>query len=254
MKKSLLIILSVLIFSLGTNIVIAKPTNPETSAAIKLYKAGDYTKSYLTFSNIVKKDPSNALAYYYLGMSSVQLGKKDEAVDNYNKAIELSPNGILGKYAKEGLRCAENAFNCHEPEKNDATEDAPEDKFIKGVFGTGFSQQARGAYEKQKIENMKREINRRDDIPMQKFKEYKDFSSQATPTDEEIISALRTLQKAGLENVIGTQNSDLSFLLGTRENRNDVFNSLFNLNEGSSQRISPELIQSLLTTQLSTNF
>ena len=262
MKKTILAILSILVVTLSINCVSAKmaKTSPETAAAIKLYKAGDYTQSYVKFSDIVKKDPSNGLAHYYLGMSSIQLGKKEEGIESYNKAVELSPNGILGSYAKQGIRCAEEPFVCHDaPDKNKADE-SPEDKFIKSTFGSGFSDQARGTFEKQKIENMMREINRSDDISPTRFKDYKDFSSQAAPTDEEVVAAIRVLQKAGLGDYIGGHgyNSDISALLGTQQNSNSadyaMLNLLFNGNGISNANVNPQLLQSLFTSQMTANF
>ena len=261
MKKSILAILSILIITLSVDCVFAKTakTNPETSAAIKLYKAGDYTQSYVKFSDIVKRDPSNALAYYYLGMSSIQIGKKSEGIDNYNKAIELSPNGILGSYAKKGIRCAEDPYTCHNTSITDS-DDQPEDKFIKSPFGSGFSEQARSTFERHKIENMMREINRSDEIAPQKFKDYKDFSSQAAPTDEEIAAAIKVLQKAGLGDYIGNQSylSDINSLAGVQQNSNTsdyaMLNLLMNGNGTSSTNLNPQIIQSLLTSQMTANF
>ena len=258
MKKTILALLSILIITASMDCVSAKTakTSPETAAAIKLYKAGDYTQSYVKFSNIVKKDPSNALAYYYLGMSSIQIGKKDEGIENYNKAVELSPNGILGSYAKKGIRCAEDPIACHNPEA--AANDQPEDKFIKSPFGSGFSEQARGTFEKHKIENMMREINRKDEITPQKFKDYKDFSSQAAPTDEEVAAAINVLRKAGLGDIIGGQNysSDINSLVGIQQNSNNSDYAMMNLllNGNGNTNLNPQVIQSLLTSQMTANF
>ena len=257
MKKPILILLSVMVLGMAT-VVNAKQatTNPATAAAIKLYKAGNYTQSYLTFSEIVKKDPSNALAYYYLGMSSVQLGRRDEAISNYTRAMELSPNGILGSYAKKGIKCAEDPLTCHEvPVQTKAEEESPEDKFIRGAYGSGLSEKARGVHEKQKMENIKREINRRDEIAPQSFKEYRDFSSQG-PSNEEIVSAIKTLQAAGIYDVQGGDYSGISNILGTQNGSNgyDVLNLLLGANKGNSSNLNPQIIQSLLTTQMTAGF
>ena len=258
MKKPILILLSMLVLGTAT-VVYAKPatTSPATAAAIKLYKAGDYTQSYMAFSELVKKDPSNALAYYYLGMSSVQLGRKDEAITNYTKASELSPNGILGSYAQKGIKCAEDPLRCHETAATtDKKDETPEDKFIKSKFGSGLSDKARSIHEKQKIENIKREINRNEDLPPQRFKEYKDFSSQG-PTNDEIVAALKTLQSAGLTNVIGggQDYSDVSYMLGSHNPNNyEMLNMLLNGNRGNSANLDPQIIQSLLSTQMTAGF
>ena len=262
MNKKFYTLVFILIAVASINCAIAKPavTKPETAAAIKLYKAGNYTQSYVKFSDIVRKDPSNSLAYYYLGMSSIQLGKKDEGIENYRRAIELSPsNGILGSYAKKGIKCAEDPYNCHSTSITASDDEQPEDRFIKGVFGSGFSQQARGAYEKQKIENIKREINRYDDLDPQKFKKYKDFSSQAEPTNEDIAAAVQVLQRAGLNDIsAGSYNSDLSYLYNLQNDNNhsnyDMFDILLKKNKNNLSNMDPQVMQALMMTQMTNNF
>ena len=244
MKKYILTLLAALILVSGSNLAFAARTNSGSplASAIKMYKAGNYSQCYLTLSNIVKKDPSNALAYYYLAMTSAQIGKKDEAISNYDKVILLSPNSQLGRYATKGRTCIETPERCHEQ-----SEDSALDAFIQGRYGTGFSEEARSEYEKQKIENMMREMNRKDDITPQKFKDYKDFSSEV-PTNDEIVAALRVLQKAGFNNVLGN-NADMSLLTGnTNVNENSAMLNMLMGNGNSS--LSPQVIQSLLTNQL----
>ena len=138
---------------------------------------------------------------------------------------------------------------CHEEENVDEF-----DEFVKKPYGSGFSEAVRSDYEKHKIENLMREMNRKNDIEPQKFKNYKDFSSEA-PTNDEIVAALRVLQRAGLSNtVMGNNNlSELSLLTGGNQNSNDV---LLNMLTGrsSDSALSPQVIQSLLTNQMSIGF
>lgn len=245
MKKYILVLMAALICASTVNIVNAKSTsNSALASAIRLYKAGNYSQSYQSFSNIVKKDPSNAVAYYYLAMTSAQIGKKDEAIANYEKVITLSPNGQLGRYATKGKTCLETPDRCHEQ-----SEDSALDSFVQGRFGSGFSEEARSEYEKQKIENMMREMNRKNDIEPQKFKEYKDFSN-AAPTNDEIVAALRVLQRAGLGDIFSNNMNDVSLITGG-QNNNAMLNMLLG-KENSS--LSPQIIQSLLTNQMSTGF
>ena len=76
MKKSFLIILSSIIVMSNIGVAFAKTTsNSSLSSAIRMYKAKNYSQCYITLSDIVKKDPSNVVAYYYLAMSSAQIGK-----------------------------------------------------------------------------------------------------------------------------------------------------------------------------------
>ena len=249
MKKIVLRILSVMILVTSVNAVYAKvkATNPATAQAIKYYKAGNYTQAYMACDEIVQKDPSNALAQYYLAMSYVQLGRKSDAISAYDRVIYLSQNGVLGSYAKKGKKCLETPSQCKEPlEKPGDENDTPEDKFIKGAFGSGFSHKARGIHEKEKIENIKREINRYDELAPDKFKEYKDFSTQA-PTNDEIVAAIRTLQRAGIAESIGIG------AYSPYNNNLEMLNLVYG-NNAKNLNLSPQVIQSLLSTQMSTGF
>lgn len=242
MKKTILGILSVLILITSVNAAYAKvkATSPETAQAIKYYKSGNYTQAFVACSEIVKKDPSNALAQYYLAMTNVQLGRKDDAINAYNNVIYLSDRSVLGSYAKKGKRCIEEPALCHEPEVK-PQEESPEEKFIKGAYGSGFSEKARGVHEREKINNIKREINRNEELSPDKFKGYRDFSSYS-PTNDEIVAAIRTLQRAGI--------ADASFSNGRSY---DLMDMLY-ANDSRGSNLNPQIIQSLLTTQMSANF
>jgi len=253
MKKHILVLLSVLICSVSVAMVEAKTAaTPEVNQAIKMYKAKNYAQSYKTLKLVTEKDPSNALAYYYLAMSAAQIGKRDEAIDNYTKVLSLTQHGQLNKYAEKGRTCLQFPERCHE----DPAEQLDElERFIKRPYGSGFSDEVRSDYEKQKIENLMREMNRGKEVAPQKFKDYKDFSSEV-PTNDEIVAALRVLQRAGLENmVLGNNNiSELSMLTGNQDINNNemLLNMLTGRNNSSS--LSPQVIQSLLTNQMSIGF
>ena len=109
------------------------------------------------------------------------------------------------------------------------------------------------SYEKQKIENLMREMNRGKDVQPQNFKDYKDFSSQA-PTNDEIVAALRVLQRAGLSDLVrGNNVTDLSLLTGNQGYNNE--NAVLNMLTGNgSSSLNPQVIQSLLTNQMSIGF
>ena len=228
MKKKFILLASALIlFSMVSQVSAKSFVTNDVSNAIKLYKSKNYSQCYTNLQNVIKKDPTNALAYYYMAMASAQLGKADEAVQNYDKVISLtSNNSNIRKYAEKGKRCIESPDNCQESVENNL-----EEAFIyaKSTY-KGLSEKAQGEYERLKIENMMREINRSDDIPSQKFNEYKDFSkfkSDATiPTNDEIVSAIRTLQRANMF----SSYSDLSMFSNLNSNNYGMLNGMGNLN------------------------
>ena len=253
MKKSLVSLLSVLIVISTISFADAKSvtSNSNLASAIRLYKAGNYSQSYELLHKITAKDPGNAVACYYLAMTSVQIGKKEEAIENYSKVITLAPNSKLGDYATKGKVCIETPDKCNAP----VDEGSAFDKFVRSTFGSGFSTEAKNEYEKKKIENMMREMNRKDDLTPNRFKEFKDYSSQA-PSNDEIVAALRVLQSAGISVNTGVSgmgyNSDLSFINGNQNNNYEMLNML--LGNRNSSSLSPQVIQSLLTSQMSAGF
>ena len=96
-----------------------------------------------------------------------------------------------------------------------------------------------------------REMNRGNDVTPQKFRDYKDFSSEV-PTNDEIVAALRVLQRAGLSDVLNNNVNEMSLLTGNNENNN---NAMLNMLMGSgNSSLSPQVIQSLLTNQMSVGF
>ena len=250
MKKSLLLILSLLVLSATVNTCHAKgSSNSELMKGIKLYKAGNYSSCYLKMNKLVAKDPSNALAYYYLAMSASQVGKREEAIDNYNKVISLtSLNSNIGRYANKGKVCLENPAACDstsiEPTKGDG--------FILSKDGPKFSEEVKNQFEKLKREELKRDINRDENIDPQRFKEYRDYSSmnnlEGMPSNDEMVAALRTLQRAGLNNTINNGYTDLSMLTGMSQ-QNPMLNML-----GGNSSLSPQVIQAMLTNNMSQGF
>ena len=99
---------------------------------------------------------------------------------------------------------------------------------------------------------MMREMNRKDDISPDKFNEFKDFSGQA-PSNDEIVNAIKVLQKAGLVDLLSSNvnYSNLSVLNGNSREL-DVMQMLYG--NSNNQNLSPQVIQSLLTNQFSVGF
>ena len=243
MKKKICTLLGILILSTSLAMAYSKPINKELSNAIQLYKSGNYSACYDALQTIIKHDSSNALSYYYMAMTSAQIGKKDDAIANYERALALTPsNSILHRYAKKGKICLMDHEKC-----NDDITASDIEKLMKNP--SNFSDEARGMYEQLKIENMMREINKDGDIDPGKFKDYKDFSSmknEKTPSNDEIVEAMRTLQRAGFGNILNNQ-FDLSLLTGN--NRQNPMLEMM-----GTSALSPQVIQTLLNSNMSFGF
>lgn len=233
MKKKLVALLSILVLSSTINFAYSKPSaNADLARAIRCYKAGNYAECYTTLKDVIKKDGSNAVAYYYLGMASAHIGKSEEAIANYERALSLtSPGNSIYAYAEKGKRCLEDPEKCQEP-----TFESSLDEFIQSVSRKNVSDEVKSDYERLQIEQLKRDMNRDGDIDPQKFREFKDFSSMnnASPTNDEIVAAIRTLQKAGLYDSFGSSNQ------------------MFNMLGGAA--MNPQVIQTMLTNNMTLGF
>ena len=250
MKKLLLALLSV--FVITSSVYSADGV----AGGIKKYKEGNYTGCIEWMNDVIKNDPANALAYYYLAMSYVQAGRKDEAIDNYSKVILLNTNSLLTEYAERGKLCLEDPEKCQISDEKSA--------FIESSFGTGVSKKVEDQIEKRELELMRKEINSDKDIPEHKLQEYRDFSSQNNtndmPSNDEIVAALRVLQRAGLQNYAmptqaNMQMNDISAFLGQNNlgAGNNLMNMLPYLNNGN-MRNNPQLIQTMLMNQMMPDF
>ena len=240
MKKSFLILLSLLVVSTTYNKVLAESNYNDLSYAIQMYKQGNYSECFTELEKFIKNDPSNAVAFYYLGMTNAQLGRGEDAIANYDRAISLTSDANkLKHYAEKGKRCIEDPERCQ-----NAISSSIDDIYILDTVNSLFSEEAKQQHEKLQIENLRQEMNRDNLVEPQKFKEYKDFSS--APTNEEIGAAFRTLQNAGFGNFIN-HNNDLSFLTNTPQ-QNSIYNMMGNSN------MNPQLIQTLLTNSMTQGF
>jgi len=212
MKKKLVCLIAVLLlFAQFSCEVMAKGTasNP-VRVAIRKYKIGNYTGCLQDCQSIVRRDPSNSVAYYYMAMSYVQAGKKDEAVAAYSRVLNLNPKTRLFEYATTGKRCLETPDKCVlESPKSQSSE---VDKFIATPTGGGLSAKVRDDLTDKHLQNVKNEINNNKDIDSYQLRKFKDFTNsrsqietngdlamaQKRPSNDEIVAAMKVLNAAGL--------------------------------------------------------
>lgn len=242
MKKKFYILLVLSVFVIGNFIpsTLAKG-NSDLMEAIKMYKGGNYSGCYTQLQEVIKNEPANILAYYYMGMTAAQIGRKDEAISYYDKVLSLSPGqNNLSRYAEKGKLCLEDAESCVNTFAKTLDEE-----LIYAPSSKKFSKEVEDQFEKLKLDNFRREMNRNDSIDVNKFKEYKDFSS--APTNDEIVAAMRVLQRAGLENFGNRGYSDLSVLTG-QAGPNSMLEMMH------SNTMNPQLIQALLTNSVVQGF
>lgn len=263
------------------------------SVAIRKYKAGNYTGCLQDTQSIVSRDPSNALAYYYMAMAYVQAGQKDKAIDAYQKVLNLRPNSVLSTYATTGKRCIETPDKCHEPVKEGEQTDM--DKIINSNYSGGLSDSVRTQVEQKRLERLKQEMNTQDEVNNYKLRKFTDYTKQRSqaggedqlastekmPTNDEIVAAVKVLNRAGLSQysqsampsnvysqmanpMMTAQNPEsaqLSMMLGgqNQSGNNNMMNMIpFMLaqskNGESGNPYTPQLMQSMLMNSMIPDF
>lgn len=67
------------------------------------YKLGNYEKTRQFCLTEIISHPGNAGAHYLLGNALLQLSRKNEAIREYQAAINLEPDSTAGKYSRAAL-------------------------------------------------------------------------------------------------------------------------------------------------------
>lgn len=285
MKRQLLYALAVLIILSKASCVYAKysPVSNPVKIAISKYKHGNFTGCLQDCQYIVKKDPSNTIAYYYLAMSYAQAGDKDKAVDAYKKVLSITVNPKLHEYADMGKRCLETPDKCY---PSTSTDTAALDKFISTPNET-LSPAVKEEIQKRNLDNVKNEINNGRDLDNYNFRKFQDFSpkrsqvdaennstAQKKPSNDEVVAAIKVLQAAGINpysspqtqvaalpvqqaaNMQNPEMEQLKMLMGDNNNNNQG-NSMLNMlpmmtaqNKDGTNSYSPQLMQAVIMNSM----
>lgn len=193
--------------------------NATMKSAIAKYKNTNYTGCIQELYSILKKDKNNSMAYYYLAMAYIKVGKKDQAQAAYTRVINLNRNDILVDYSIRGIDCLNGAPSC--VGGSDAGGDDM-DKFISSPYGNGFSNEVNTEWRKKQLQYIQNKINKGGTLTPDELKRFNELNKSEAgsteklaladngskknsemPSNDEIINALNVLKRAGLN--ISTQ-------------------------------------------------
>lgn len=200
---------------------------PEVVSGIRKYKQGNYVGCLQDLYNYVRRSENNfknQLAIYYLGMAYTKTGNVEKAKLYYERTKALNPNNTLGQYASKGLVCINDPANCYTVAKEETKTgqkpvyESDLDKFINAPYGNGLSSDLNKEIERKRVERLRKEMNSDQEINKFEFKNFRDFTnkkgkailnkfdgvklaSESTPTDAEILNAIKVLNAAGLNNI-----------------------------------------------------
>ncbi len=252
--------------------------NANIKSAIAKYKSGNYSGCLQELFSLTKKDPSNAVAYYYMAMAYTHIDMKNDAIEAYEKVLALSPNSYLAEYAEKGRDCLNDGPKCHPEVKKEELTDL--DKFINAPYGNGLSSELNKEVKQKELNNIKETINKKNDLERKDIEKIKNFDSNkdnnqsyaeetekiAMASDEKILNAVKTLKDAGLNITVSPENpysqmmqyqdpkmAEINMLLGNNNNNN---NSMMNMlpmlmsKSKNGENIDPRFMQAMMMNSM----
>lgn len=117
MKKLFITTLMLVMFGGLFNTVLAlekvQEMDPDAiKSAISKYKERNYIGCISDLRIYTEKDPSSAIAWYYLGNSYMKIAMQQEANDAYNRVISINTVPILTSYSIQAQMCMQDTTKC----------------------------------------------------------------------------------------------------------------------------------------------
>lgn len=278
MKKQLVCFTVLLIILVQSSSCAFAKSSSSVAIAMKKYKSGNYTGCLQDCISIVNRDPSNALAYYYMALSYTQAGRKDDAVRAYSKVLTLKANSKIADYAETGRRCLVTPDKC---KPDDASAIAPSSNpDIDALINSPSleSPVVRKDFQQKHLDSIRTEINNGKDLDNYTFDKLNQAEPQEViatkPTNEDVVKAIKVLNDAGISpysqtpQLLGSsdannsQNSELAqlnMLMGSEgQNKNansmmDMLPMMFAQNKDGASNYSPQAMQAVIMNSMMTN-
>lgn len=254
--------------------------NANLKSAMAKYKAGNYTGCLQELFSLTQKEPSNAMAYYYMAMAYTHIDREADAIEAYEKVLSLNPNEFLAEYALKGRDCLTGGPACQEEEAQEELSDL--DKFIQAPYGNGLSPELNEEVKQKELTNIKETINKKEQMEEKDIDKIKKFDDKyeslsdepvkiAQVSDEEVLKAVQTLKDAGLNVTVQQENpyagmtqyqnpqmAEMSMLLGGNNNNNG--NNMMNMlpmlmsQAQKGENIDPRLMQAVMMNSMMSDF
>lgn len=257
MKRVLLLV--IVFLSLSSGLSFAGDTELMT-LGIESYKSGNYADCITKMKTLVKNDPTSAVGYYYLGLAYAKTGRKFLAVRNYDKVIALNSDKTLIDLARVGKqKAAGESVTAIEAEIKDIEEEAVESQH------TEKAEKLTPAELRQKYEEKITKNDNKQEAKTTRTIKASDYAqANAQPTNDEIVNAIKVLQKAGLLNSMNMggynpqmdpktqQMNAMMMMMNNGNNNNGMMNMMpFMNNNGKPD---PQMIQMMMMNQMMPNF
>lgn len=259
MKKIFMLgLVFALILSIGfITRVYAKETNIQViKDAISKYKNKNYVGCISDLRMYTEKDPSSAIAWYYLGNSYMNIAMKQEAHAAFEKVIALNTVPKLTSYSIQAQICMENPTKCNyqnfstdEIKKLKADPTAFLEQYFANLANTGkdadtveIEQLIKGSYS-QNIHPQAREFIRQEKT---KMKQNEINTDQAfIPSSDKLAQAVKLLKE---------QNNDLTgfamMMDSNNQTNNNNYAEMIKQYQSENRKITPEMLQMMMMSNM----
>jgi hypothetical protein len=273
------LIISILCMLIMTGSVYAKANLSGFRQGIQQYKAGNYVGCMQAMQDVIRNDPGNAVARYYLAITYVKLGNKDEATKEYNNVISLNPESKLIEYAKLGLSYLSGTATPGTPATPSTPGATPESLpqiNVPGDKNDFMSDKVKDSIREKGINKIINDANSKngqvDPNVLRKLDRFPNKKSEntVTPTKEQVAQAMQVLSSVGMSGMsqnINPEAMEMNMLMSSLggQNMNGMNGSGYGYNpmssmypmmmmsQGSDQKMDPELMQTMITTMMMPN-
>ena len=98
-----------------TDKIMPPDVNTLFAAALSSYNMRQYSDAVDSFNKVLQIEPNNVTAQFLKGSSLYEEAKYSDAVDSFNKVLQIEPNNVTAQFLKGlSLYNAENYNNAHE--------------------------------------------------------------------------------------------------------------------------------------------
>ena len=241
--------------------VYAKDTNIQViKDAISKYKNKNYVGCISDLRMYTEKDPSSAIAWYYLGNSYMNIAMKQEAHAAFEKVIALNTVPKLTSYSIQAQICMENPTKCNyqnfstdEIKKLKADPTAFLEQYFANLANTGkdadtveIEQLINGSYS-QNIHPQAQEFIRQ---KKKKMKQNEINTDQAfIPSSDKLAQAVKLLKE---------QNNDLTgfamMMDSNNQTNNNNYAEMIKQYQSENRKITPEMLQMMMMSNMMPTF
>lgn len=225
--------------------------NAATKAGILKYKQQNYVGAMQDLEAVLAREPKNQMCKYYLAMTYAKLGYSSKATEMYQDLADNGQNAALKYYAKYALDCTGNADSdvCQAYNAKPSTQAVSSNSDISDFIRSGKTIHP-SAMDKITNERMIRKVQEAEYLrkqqetnnPNEKLKSDNDM-----PTNEEIMKAIDTLKKVGLDPI----SRDYTAYIMQDELLGDKFNETTQNQFSAVNRYSsPEYLKMLMLSQM----